>query len=378
MRPRVNILHVIEGTFAYGGTPLLLLKLVSVSDKERFSHHFLVYANTSSNLNEQLRESGATVDEVRRPHNWDVRLLCDIVRTSRRYQCDIINTYFARPDIYGAVAGRLVGVPVIKSVHSIRWNDSRLLQTIDRLLYGLRVLTICNSESSQRRVVRDMGARNTTVIYNGVPDCRPSMTAEERAMKRAGLGVPANALLVLHVGQMLALRDQSAILPAIKECVVRGVDAYLAFAGEGPLRERLEAESRELGLSERVLFLGNRSDVPELNFISDAYVNMARKEAFGIAVVEAMQCGLPVVLARAGALPELVVDGVSGILVPPGDSSSLANALINLAKDKELAKRLGEEARRRALTEFSIGRYVRDMENAYSNVALKSREFCRA
>ena len=108
---------------------------------------------------------------------------------------------------------------------------------------------------------------------------------------------------------------------------------------------------------------------PELNAMADVYVNMARKEGFGIAVIEAMQSSLPVVLANAGALPELIEEGVSGILVPTGDAAALSAALIKLHNNRDLRRKLGEEARKQANNKFVISRYVSDMENIYRDVA---------
>jgi glycosyltransferase involved in cell wall biosynthesis len=146
-------------------------------------------------------------------------------------------------------------------------------------------------------------------------------------------------------------------------------NVYLVLVGDGPLRQQLEEQATKLGLRDRLLFLGYRNDVPELLAMFDAYVNMAYAEGFGIAVIEAMQAGLPVVLANAGALPELIEDGISGLLVPPGDCQSLANALLRLNADRIWARHIGESARRKALRDFSIDRFAQDFECLYRKVA---------
>jgi glycosyltransferase involved in cell wall biosynthesis len=192
--------------------------------------------------------------------------------------------------------------------------------------------------------------------------------------KRTELGIPSTAFVITHVGGMIELRDQSVILRAVRQCIETGINAYLVLVGDGPLRRRLEAEKIELGLSQRARFLGYRGDVVELNAMSDVYVNMAREEGFGIAVVEAMQGELPVILANTGSLPELIEDGVSGLLVPAGDAAGLVSALQWLANDAVLRKRIGEEAKRRANNIFSISRYVKDTENLYAEVYSRSHD----
>lgn len=370
MKHKISILHIMQGTFAHGGTPRKLLSLVVNGDRDKFRHIFLLFANSVENLNREYRKEGAIIEEVNRPRNWDVRLLWDILIICKKYQCDIINTHFARADIYGTLACLIARIPVVKYVHGIVWNDSHWLQKIDGLLSPLRACTICNSEATRRVVISQTGAKNMKVIYNGVPNHAVYLTPYQRTMKRNELGIPSDAFVVIHVGGLIELRDQSVIIRAVKHCVDEGINAYLVFVGDGPLHQRLETESYELGLVSRIRFLGYRSDVFELNAMSDVFVNMAREEGFGIAVVEAMQAGLPVVLANAGALPELIEDGVSGLLVASSDPIELATNLQLIASDTKLAKRLGNSAKKRADSNFSILRYVQDMEAVYSEVGL--------
>jgi len=121
-------------------------------------------------------------------------------------------------------------------------------------------------------------------------------------------------------------------------------------------------------IADRTRFFGYWDDVLELLVTFDVYVNMAREEGFEIAVVEAMQTGLPVVLANAGALPELIEDGISGLLVPAGDAEALANAVQILLRDKEFSSRLGEASKQKSTSQFSIGCYVKHMEDLYLDV----------
>jgi glycosyltransferase involved in cell wall biosynthesis len=358
-----------QGSFTYGGTPSKLLSLVVNSNPEKLRHIFLVFANSAENLNEEFRKAGAIVEEVYRPWNWDVRFLWDILKISRRYRCAIINTHFARADIYGAIAGVLARIPVVKSVHGIAWNDSTWLQKLDGLLSPLRACTLCNSEATRRAVIRQTSAINTKVIYVGVPDHAVHLTAEQRITKRTELGLPSDGFVVLHVGGLIELREQSVILRAVKQCIETGINTYLIVVGDGPLRQRLETESRELGLSQRTHFLGYRNDVRELNSISDVYANMTREEGFGIAVIEAMQAGLPVVLANAGALPELIEDGVSGLLVPLGDHAALSRALVKLSQDRALSSQIGKAGQQRANQYFPIDKYGKAMGKLYEDVA---------
>ena len=368
-RKTTVVLHVISGLFSRGGTPRKLLSLVRAMDSNRFRQVFLLFGNCEDNLNEEMLEARAVVVKVSRPKNYDARLLWDMIRAVRTYQADIISTHFARADMYGVVAGILTGTPVIKNVHGILWNTSPWLQKVDRALSPFRACTVCNSRATLEAVRKQGSLCNGVVIYNGVPNRAVTLSPERVAALRASLGIPPDAFVIGHVGGLIPLRDQRVMIDAMVLLSRELPNAYLVLVGDGPIRQQLEEQAVRLGLGERVLFLGYRDDVPQLLATFDAYANMAYAEGFGIAVVEAMQSSLPVVLANAGALPELIEDRVSGLLVPPGDSASLAKALAHLESDRVWTAQIGQAARRRALDEFSIERYAQEFERLYRKVA---------
>jgi glycosyltransferase involved in cell wall biosynthesis len=362
------VLHLIMSLGMVGGTPRKLLYIVKETEP-RIHHVFLVFAEMfPQNFSGEIKRAGGQVITVRRNKAWDIRLLFDIIQGLRDNHVDIICTHFPRADLYGIIAGVLTRKPVIKNVHGILWNNSRCLQRIDAILSRFRTCTVCNSNATKNAVVRQTGARNTVVIYNGIPNRAVTLEVGQKISILKSIGIPPNSFVIGHVGGLIPLRDQSIILNSFKSLLDIGVNTYLVFVGDGPLREALQHECEKLDINKRVRFLGYRTDVPDLLASFDCYVNMAREEGFGIAVVEAMQAGLPVVLANAGALPELIEDAVSGILVPPGDSTALAQALTNLLNDPNSAHYLGQAAKQRAATKFLIERYVNDLESLYIDI----------
>jgi glycosyltransferase involved in cell wall biosynthesis len=368
MSDRINVLHIIQGLFSKGGTPRKLLSLVERRTKEKFHHIFFVYSNQKDNLNDKIIQAGGSLIQVERQKKYDIRLLFDILHVVHKYQVHLINTHFARADLYGTIAGILTGRPVIKNVHGILWNESGCLQKLDGLLSKYRACAVCNSKATQEAVICQTGARNCRVIYNGVPDRTVSLQPGQVAELRASIGIPRGAFVVGHVGGLIPLRDQSIIIDSVSLLVNKLSNILLVFIGDGPIRQQLEDHAASLGVAEKVRFLGYRENVPALMNIFDVYVNMAREEGFGISVVEAMQTGLSVILANSGALPELIEDGVSGILVPPGESEPLAKALLQLRDEPQWAAKIGNAARTRALNMFSIERFTSDFEQLYADL----------
>jgi glycosyltransferase involved in cell wall biosynthesis len=374
---KIVILHVTETLFARGGTPRKLLSLVKNADNERFQHIFMVFNNNPDNLSYEIRTAGGIVEEVRRFKNYDIRLLFDICRMVRKYQVDIINTHFARSDIYGMVAGLLGGVPVIKSVHGILWNDSKQVIYMDRLLARFRYLTVCNSGASLEAERQRSQAKKLKLIHNGVVPRAYSISREESKAYKEKLGITSDGVLVGHVGGFISSRHQDLIVEAISIIVKQGIDAYCVMAGDGPQKEFVEQRAKSLEIAGRIKFPGYIDDVGEFLSCVDIYVNMASVEGFGIAVVEAMLAGIPVILASAGAHPELIVDGESGILVPVGSAEGLADALTRLAQDPPLQHRLAQGGKMRAEEKFTISRFVRDFENLYESCVQETLSIAR-
>jgi glycosyltransferase involved in cell wall biosynthesis len=151
-------------------------------------------------------------------------------------------------------------------------------------------------------------------------------------------------------------------MPALLEQVPH---THLLIAGAGDLEDYLRDLALEFGVAERVHVLGARKDVPALMHAIDVFAMPSIWEGFGIVLLEAMAAGRPIVASRVATIPEVVVDGETGVLVPPGAPSALAQALGTLARDAARAKRLGEAGRERLRRQFSIEKMVGDTETLY-------------
>jgi glycosyltransferase involved in cell wall biosynthesis len=192
-----------------------------------------------------------------------------------------------------------------------------------------------------------MPAERGRVLYNGIDTARFRPPDRPRPARPPLLVAVAH--LVRHKGVDVLLRAFAAAdAPA----------ARLRIVGDGPALPSLRSLAAELGIESRVEFLGLRDDVPELLREADAFVHPTLTEGFGNAVAEAMASGLAVVVTRVGGLPEIVEDGVSGLLVPPGDAAALAAGIEAVARDAALRARLGGRARQRIVERFGLAASV--------------------
>jgi glycosyltransferase involved in cell wall biosynthesis len=240
------------------------------------------------------------------------------------------------------------------------------------MVAGLRDVTIVNSRATGRFVKQVLGERNQRVILNGWPDLSVRMRAADRDAMREEFGFPVGAVVLGNVGRMIPLRRQVMLIDLV-HLLRTGfqVNAHLLIVGDGLEYDSARRRAHELGVRDYVSLVGAQRDVRTLLNLVDVYVNPTVQEGFGNANVEAMQHGLPVVLARAGSHPELIVHGDSGFLVSPDNLDDYASAVSTLVEDASLRERMSESARARATALFGLDRFVYEVESLL--VCLASR-----
>jgi glycosyltransferase involved in cell wall biosynthesis len=192
------------------------------------------------------------------------------------------------------------------------------------------------------------------MIYNGVSDVD----------FRASPGEAAEPTLAM-VARFAPPKEQAFVLRALAAITT---PYKMLFIGDGPDRDSAQAMARQLGIQDRIVFAGARTDVAELLSGCHVLVHAARYEALGLCLLEGMRAGLPVVAIATGGVPEVVEDGTTGILVEHGDLAGFRNALSKLINDPALRARMGQEGRRRFLTRFSVNRTLEALYRVYNEV----------
>jgi glycosyltransferase involved in cell wall biosynthesis len=275
------------------------------------------------------------------PRDLDPLLLVRLARALRSIGPDVVHTHLVHADVYGAVAcgrARLV---------STKHNDDRFrlgaFRYVERLLATRAARVIAITEALRRFTVERVGlpAGKVTTIHYGLDEL-------PRAWGQTDLALPQGKI-VLAIARLV---PQKGIDVAIR--ATAGLDATLVVLGEGPERPRLEALGRELGV--RLVLPGRVGDVASVLRRADVLVHPARWEGFGLALLEAMLAELPVVATRVSSIPEIVVDGETGLLVPPDDPPALSAALARVLADPG---GYGAAGRARARAEFSVERMAR-------------------
>jgi glycosyltransferase involved in cell wall biosynthesis len=348
VRPRILFVVTLAET---GGAQTYVASLLAPL-ADRFD--VAVAAHGDGPLRDAARAAGVRfvpLRQVRRPLSlWrDVLGLLELLALLRREQPHIVHVNSAKASALGRLAAALARVPIrVYTVHGWAfrahgWPASALYRWAERLLRPLTTVTVCVADSERRAglAAHTCEERTTVVIRNGVDpgSFRPGVAHSRRPR-------------LVTVGRLQAPKDAVTLVRAL--AALRGRPFEAVLVGDGPDRPAVEEEVRRLGLEPAVELLGERDDVPELLGTADVFVLSSHSEGLPLSILEAMAAGLPVVASNVGGVSEVVVDGDTGLLVPPGDAQSLAAAIERLLEDPPLCRRLGEAGRIRVAEHFDL------------------------
>jgi colanic acid/amylovoran biosynthesis glycosyltransferase len=281
---------------------------------------------------------------------------------------DHVHCHFSNhPAAAGFIIHRLTGIPFSFTAHGFDLHvDRRMLCA----KIGEASFVVPVSEYNRDLMVKECGdraRRKLAVIHCGV---------DTRFFHPAESAVEQGPLSILCVGKLHEVKGQTHLLEACRLLAEAGIDLVCTLVGDGPDRQALTKQVAESGLDGRVAIVGERDRVQIAALLSSAQVHVApsvptrsgKREGIPVVLMEAMSAGLPVVASRLSGIPELVEDGVSGLLVPPGDAAALADALRRLNDDPSLRRRLGSAGREKVLEEFDVRRNAAELVRRFQSV----------
>jgi glycosyltransferase involved in cell wall biosynthesis len=296
----------------------------------------------------------------------DVASLPRLVRALKHWQPDLVHVHSRRgADLYGGLAAALAGVPAVLT----RRVDAAEPALLGRLKYKPYRAVIALSRAIERQLRESGVAPDRLLLIPSAVDTqryRPHAAARERLV--AAFALAPDALAVGVVAQLIDRKRHSWLFARVPELVRQFPQLHVICFGRGPLEHRLRAELAELGLTARVTLAGFRGDLPELVPGLDLLVHPAEREGLGLALLEAASAGVAVVACDVGGVPDVVVDGETGLLVPREDAVALCNAIAGLLAAPDERRRLGAAARRHVERRFDLARLVAEHLALYTRV----------
>jgi glycosyltransferase involved in cell wall biosynthesis len=365
-------------SLGHGGAERLLVDTLASGDSDSFQYEVAYTLTTEDAFAPLLASRGTPVHDLGAAGNLDLRWLAALRRLLLGGEFDIV--HFHLP--YTAALGRLVVASLPRSrrpvtlytEHSL-WNMVVApVRLLNRTTIGLDRALIAVSPAAYEALPRALRSRAQVVVHGvDLSSSRAMTTSGEQTRQevRAELGVSVDQVLVVTVANLRSEKGYDVLLDAAHETVRRSLPLQFAAAGQGSLQEVLAARKHQLGLDGRFRFLGHRQDALRLIAAADVFVLASRQEGLPVALMEAMSVGAPIVATAVGGVPEVITDGVNGLVVPPNDPAALADALERLSSDPDLRSRLGA----RALIDsavFDVARSSREIEDIYRRVLDRS------
>jgi glycosyltransferase involved in cell wall biosynthesis len=370
---RVRVVEVMA-TGTNGGAQEHVYSLVTRMDRDCYDVRVVSLSHGSSVR--RLEKAGIEVSVIDEPD--DRRAVEALAELLGPIEPEVIHNHMFRAEVVGTKAALLLGEKgcrrpaVISTVHSsrIRCVDDRMaLRQLTPLMDRLIVV----SKAIEHKI-REEGREGAPVslIYNGV-DLQRYNHQQPCCTLHEDYPIPDSSPIVGVVARLEAEKGHRTLIAAWPLVLAAHPEAWLLIVGEGSERDALEEQANSLGISDHVVFTGRREDVPAVTAALDVAVLPSYREAQGLSVLEAMALSRPVVASNVGGIPEMVEDGVSGLLVPPGDPDALAGAIVRLLSDHPFADMIARRGHDLVHDRFCIELMTSQIESIYDEAALKLR-----
>lgn len=330
---------------------------------------------TGSVIEERLRQAGIPAEFLGKHPGFDPRMFFRLHRLLRSVRPDVVHTHLSVLR-YLLPLLPLFRIPLVThTLHSIaeRETDAVGLR-VHKLAFRKAVQAVAICDEVARSFQRVYGMQCRAIIPNGIVVGGTAATPEERAAWRAKEGLDSGDLVFVSVSRMEPAKNPFLLVKAFAD--LPDPRTHLLLVGPGALSDAVDAWVRANHMEHRIHLLGLRNDIAACLAASDVFVLSSDWEGHPLAVMEGMNAGLPVAATAVGGIPELVENGVHGILVGAGDATALTQAMQVLADHPEQRASMGEAARRRALAAFGVDRMVRSYANFYATAveaALRGR-----
>jgi glycosyltransferase involved in cell wall biosynthesis len=363
---RLRIAHVSTETGFSGGEVQVFLLMDGLRAR---GHTNLLVCPPGSRAEARARECDFDVACVPMRNDLSLGAARAIARLLRETRPALVHCHTGRANWLGGLAAARAGIPAL----STRRMDRRVKRGWrTRWLYRSLMRRVAAISPAVAKRLRDAGVPPDRIrlIWSAVDPSALTPSAPRAALRERMDAAPTTQC-VLVAANLVQRKGVDVLLTAL----TRGVSAgsVLWIAGDGPERTALEEQASRLGVSERVRFLGRRDDVPDLLEACDVFVLPSRQEGLGVAALEAMARGRPVVATSVGGLAEVVTPGECGLLVPPDDADALAAALERLIGDPEFATRLGAAGARRVEERFVADSMIASYEILYREILAEAR-----
>jgi glycosyltransferase involved in cell wall biosynthesis len=364
----ISVLHF-SNTLVRGGAEQHMLTLLRGLDRSRFRPHLVCTPEVAEKIGPDLPSDVELLPlRLRKPSDVGAaRALGQLLRARR---VDVLHSHLFYGSLFASPVGKLCGVPLVVETPHVRerWRHglkSRFV--VDRLAGRFVDQYIAVSEANRRYLIEEKGLppQKIVVIHNGCNVRRFTPHHQEPAGLRQSLGFGNDDPVLVVIGRLEPQKGHRVLLEALPAVRREFPAVRVVFVGEGALRAELEHQVAGSGLAHVVRFVGQQSNIVDWLALADVTVLPSFYEGLPLAAIEALAAGRPIVATAVDGTPEVVVDGATGLTVPPGDPTELARAVCRLLGDPSLGEKLALAGRDWVLERFAEDRQVRRTEALY-------------
>ena len=365
---KIKVLHVVED-LKIGGLERIIASIVLGLNRDRYEAKVWCLAE-GGQIAEELIDWGVEVKMLGMRSYYNPVQIITLSRLLRSEKIKILHTHGYFGSTFGRLAAIFARVPIVLAhVHSTYYGYKKRNIVIEKLLSLFTDKIICVSEAVKRFVVEieGIGENKTCLIHNGVEI--PGAFEADPSVNRNSFGFSEEDYVAITIASLTPNKGHRVLIDAIEIISPKYNDLRLLIVGDGPLRDNLGAYAEELQLSSKIVFTGQRDDINLLLKLADILILPSmEREGLGIAIIEAMAVGLPVIGTRLGGIPEAIEENVNGLLFAPGNSEELAAAIEKLIADHAIREKMGRMGKKIYEEKFTAEKMVTNIESLYDEL----------
>lgn len=345
----------------------MTINLLEGLDRSRFRPQVCCF-DVVGPLAVRLNKQEIPVHFLQRSPGIDLSYPFKLAKLMKKEAVDVLHLHNPTALFYGALAGKISRISrIIYTEHGRDFSSSWKVKQANRLLSNIVDEIVVVAEHGRRYLILEEGFLSCRIrkIYNGVDSEAFSNKSEIRRDILRSLGLREYTRIIGVVARLDPIKNHAGLLKAMIKVSSVFPQAALLIIGDGPLRTKLEEQVSEMDLKKSIIFLGSRSDIPKLLNIMDVFVLPSLSEGLPLTLIEACAAGKPIVATAVGGNPEIVENGVNGLLVPSEDVEALSAAIIAILSDKRKAQQMGVKSWERFKEFFTVETMVKNYESLY-------------
>lgn len=360
----------------YGGGERVFSQIINALPQD---HYEVFIASTpGGEFHRSITRDGVTVCPLDFSHRFNPLLLIKLLQIIKKYRIDLVHGQGARADFYARSAAHLARVRCMSTVAMpVEGFDVSYLKRYIYCLFDhfteryVDRFLLCSEALRKTYVEKHMVPSEKAVrIYNGIEldKYSPETGQDHTARLKEELGLDSVSVLVGAIGRMSWQKGFEYLVRAVAAVRAAVPEVRVLFVGDGPLKDDLEHLARQSGVEDTTVFTGFRSDIKDILSAIDVLAVPSLREGFPMVTLEAMAMAKPIVATEIKGMDEQVLDMKTGLSIPPADTDSLGSAIIRLLKNKDLARRLGRNAREYVTDNFSLDKMLQETQDVYKSI----------